>query len=86
VQRVSWWASRLEVGGDAHLVERFDEIRGGIPSRSALTFVSPSAASAGVEMSWDLAVMQRESANGAGQQLDCGEIESSLHYTQVNAI
>jgi hypothetical protein len=86
VQRVSWWASRLEVGWDAHLVERLDEIRGGIPGGSALTFLSPSAARAGVEITWDLAVMQRKSANGAGQQLDCGEIESSLHYTQVNAI
>lgn len=40
-------------------------------------------ASRSVEVSWDLAVLQRETANGAGQQLDCGEIESSLHYIQL---
>jgi hypothetical protein len=85
VSEVRYWALRLEVGWDVYLVERLDEISWGVPART-LALLNPCAASRGVEVSWDLAVVQRESANRAGQQLDCGEVESSLHYIQVNVI
>lgn len=73
---------RLEVRWDMYLVERLDEISWGIPG-ATLALLNPCSASRSVEVSWDLAVLQRETANGAGQQMDCGEIESSLHYIQL---
>jgi hypothetical protein len=75
-----------------YLVEGLDELGWGIPGRSTLAFfkLRPCCDIGGDDILWDLAVLPLdlavlpvlhwESIGAAGQQLDCGKIEGSLHY------